>query len=504
MRIEIRIGPAGPRRWHLLLADRIRMSPCRPRVELAVVPGDSALPAQVDALLRLEHLVLRRGRDALFDRVPGSAGGFQMAAGDASDVVIDCTGNPPEAGVKGGETHLRPLFAGLGSERALIAELLRGAMPEIAVEDVVTGSIAATGRPGGGDAGLLGALDAVLSRTVLLIDRVLRDRLVGVVAAAPVPAASPRSAMAERGAVAWAVRSLAMDCARAIYHLCVRAPHWHIGWRLHDGPGVVERCDLGGPRWTVLSGGAHRFLADPFPVTWDGRTVVFFEEYDYRVGRGTIAGIAFGESGPIGEIFPVLSEPFHLSYPFVMEWEGALYMIPEASLTGTVPLYRCVEFPTRWERVGSLLEGIEASDCTILRHAGLLWMMSSTRDGLGGYSDTLSIHHAESLTGTWTEHAQRPALIDAGLARPAGNVVRVAGGRLFRPIQDCRKGYGLGLVLAEIERLDRDHFEQTVRAAVVPGQHWGGRRLHTVNRAGRLEVIDGAGVTTRIPLPTRS
>ena len=96
-----------------------------------------------------------------------------------------------------------------------------------------------------------------------------------------------------------------------------------------------------------------------------------------------------------------------------------------------------------------------------------------------------------------------PAVIDAGLARPAGNVVRRSDGRLFRPIQDCSKGYGLGLVLAEIERLDRDHFVQTVRATVAPGPHWAGRRLHTVNRVGRLEVIDGAASVSRLPVVGR-
>ena len=82
------------------------------------------------------------------------------------------------------------------------------------------------------------------------------------------------------------------------------------------GPGGCwDRGDLGGPAWTVLADGGHRFFADPFPVTWDGRTVLFFEEFDYRLGRGTIAGIAFGESGPVGDPFPVLCEPFQPVLP---------------------------------------------------------------------------------------------------------------------------------------------------------------------------------------------
>ena len=131
-------------------------------------------------------------------------------------------------------------------------------------------------------------------------------------------------------------------------------------------------------------------------------------------------------------------------------------------------------------------------------------MTSSTRDGLGGYSDTLSIHYAETLTGPWTEHAERPALVDAGLARPGGAVVRP--GR--RPAAAARprtagRDTAWAWVLAEIDRLDRDRFVQTIRATVSPGPHWGGRRLHTVNRAGRLEVIDGATALPRLSLPRR-
>ena len=48
------------------------------------------------------------------------------------------------------------------------------------------------------------------------------------------------------------------------------------------------------------------------------------------------------------------------------------------------------------------------------------------------------------------------------------------------------------LALAEIERLDTEDFTQTIRAMVTPGPLWPGRRLHTLNRADRLECIDGA------------
>ena len=40
MRIEIRVGRTGLRRWHLRLMERLRLDPARPEVKLALVAGE--------------------------------------------------------------------------------------------------------------------------------------------------------------------------------------------------------------------------------------------------------------------------------------------------------------------------------------------------------------------------------------------------------------------------------------------------------------------------------
>ncbi len=499
MRIEVKVGGAGPRQWHVNLAERLRRRHDRPEVQLSVHDGGGSLPSQALALLQLERVLLNRHRDTLFDPATGPQESWSGRGGPPADIVVDCRGILASPAVGDAAHHLRPLFDGHSTEEALVAAVLGGAMPSIDIEDTGRRRLVLSGRPGGGNSGLIGGLEAVLSRTVLLLERAVDDVAAGRGFSSPTDMRRPATGGAARSALSYAVHNLASQCARAIFNLCFHSPHWRIGWRLHDGPGVMERGDLGGPRWSVLQDTGRGFFADPFPVTWQGRTVLFFEEYDYRVGRGTISGVEFDSKGPTGASFPVLIEPWHQSYPFIVEHEGSLYMVPEASLTGTIPLYRCIDFPKRWERVGTLLEGVEASDCSLFRHDGLWWMTACTREGYGGYSDTLSIYHAETLQGVWTPHAQHPVLVDCALARPAGRVV-TRNGKLWRPIQDCRRGYGKGLVLAEIETLDRDTFVQTVRAEIAPGEHWGGSRLHTLNRCGSLEVIDGATTVRRQPL----
>ena len=87
-------------------------------------------------------------------------------------------------------------------------------------------------------------------------------------------------------------------------------------------------------------------------------------------------------------------------------------------------------------------------------------------------------------------------LVDIATARSAGRVVERAG-KLIRPFQDCEAGYGAALGLAEIMQLDDESFEQRVLTVLKPGPLWPGRRLHTLNRAGRLECIDGSATARR-------
>jgi hypothetical protein len=128
--------------------------------------------------------------------------------------------------------------------------------------------------------------------------------------------------------------------------------------------------------------------------------------------------------------------------------------------------------------------------------------MATVRDGGGSHSDALHLWSAPCLCGRWIPHRKNPVLIDIGTARPAGRVVE-RNGRLIRPVQDCRRGYGASLALAEITRLDAECFEQSIIASLEPGKNWPGRRLHTLNRAGRLECIDGSAISFRLKMINR-
>ena len=444
-------------------------------------------PAGLEALFELERMALHRGRSSGADRLKVIPEPSQATTGTA-DVVVDFTTAKREPNCSA-RLYLRPHFNGAAGENAALAAILAGDLPVIEIVNEVDGTVMDRGHPSAEvAAGLSGALDTVMARTLTMLSVVLS----GAPRILPQFISSAHGS-APRNPVAHVARGLAASIAKEIYRLCCYAPHWHVGWRYAGDADVWRTGDLSGPRWKVLGDPGHRFYADPFPVKWQGRTFVFFEDLDHRVGKGIISAIEFDGSGPIGTVQPVLEEPWHLSYPFLIEDNGELWMIPESSVQRDVAIYKCVRFPDRWERHCTLLTELELADVTITRHNGLYYLFGAWRDGTAGYSDTLAIYYADNLFGPWQPHASNPVLMDRATARPAGNFVNIDG-RLWRPVQDCTNGYGAALGLAEVLELSPTAFRQAIRHALKPGPVWPGRKLHTLNRCGQLEVIDGSRV----------
>lgn len=383
-------------------------------------------------------------------------------------------------------------FDGVEGEQAAAAALRAGRFPVVEVVDAA-GQLLASGRPGSERPGSAAALDDVLAGCGALVDAARR----GVPRLLP-EGSLDRPAPAAPGPPArQAIRRLAHASARRAYRALYRTPHWRVGWRFVDGEGMLDTLRLPAG-WQDLPDDGHHFYADPFPIEVDGRLFLFVEDFDHRLRRGVISVVEFDELGPVGSPVCVLTHDSHLSYPCVLADEGELWMIPETSAAGTVELYRATDFPHRWALDAVLMSGLDASDVTPFRHEGRWWLSATVREG-GSCSDALHLWYADALHGPWTPHPHNPVVLDIASARPAGRVVQ-SDGRLIRPAQDGTGGYGSAVTLTEIVRLDPAAYEQRVVGRLAPGERWPGRRLHTVNRAGRLEVIDGSGHSPRLPI----
>ena len=250
--------------------------------------------------------------------------------------------------------------------------------------------------------------------------------------------------------------------------------------------GTIEGFDH---RW-LPEEGFLRFLADPFGIERDGSRFIFVERYDYRTRHGVIDCLVY-EGAQLIERREVLTEPWHLSYPFVFEADGDIWMLPEAHRSGGLTLYRAMEFPWRWERHHALLLDHVAVDATPVFHDGLWWLFYAAADDAGTKTGALFAAWAERLAGPWTAHATNPVRLGADSTRPGGTPV-VVDSALILPVQDCRQTYGGAIRPLSIHRLDPERFEAEVGAAITAPAAFApfDAGLHTLSALGDCTLID--------------
>jgi hypothetical protein len=169
-------------------------------------------------------------------------------------------------------------------------------------------------------------------------------------------------------------------------------------------------------------------------------------------------------------------------------------MIPESSENETVDLYRAERFPDAWRHERTLIAGRRLVDATLAEIDGRWWMFANA-PALPDVRyeawlwDELHLFHAPSPLGPWTPHRRNPVVSDVRRARPAGRLF-TREGAWYRPAQDSSRGYGGGLSIQRITRLDPDGYEETPVTTLLPRWRPGLTGLHTVNAVPGLTVID--------------
>ena len=219
------------------------------------------------------------------------------------------------------------------------------------------------------------------------------------------------------------------------------------------------------------------FVADPFMI----RGHMFFEVLNHELKKGEI-GLATSQEGlswTYEQI--VLREDFHLSYPYVFEWQNAYYMIPETLGANAACLYQADDFPFRWSRKAKLIDG-PCADPSIVRFKDLWWLFFCP---LPYQHDTLRLYFAEELTGPWHQHPHSPIIRgDKCRARPAGRLLTL-NDKLIRFAQDCVPQYGTRVRAFDIlELTTTTYVEVENRASPIlqpSGKGWNANGMHHVD-----------------------
>jgi hypothetical protein len=265
-------------------------------------------------------------------------------------------------------------------------------------------------------------------------------------------------------------------------------PPWRIGVRRAETPLFRHADSVPVDQFRWLDNPAGRYWADPYLFEHDGRTWLFFEDCTMATRKGVIGCAELRADGTLGPAMRVLERPYHLSFPQLFREGETIYLLPESDEAGVVELYRATRFPDEWVPDRRLLE-LRGVDPTIVRHENRWWLFVSPTV-VSGHAPLTLLFSAATLDGPWRHEVSSPIASDVRVSRAAGAIIR-DGERLLRPSQDCSLRYGRALVFSEITQLNADGYAELVcnRLEPLPGSRVSG--VHTYNRAGAWEAIDG-------------
>lgn len=291
------------------------------------------------------------------------------------------------------------------------------------------------------------------------------------------------------------MRPLDHRYARALWNRArnkLRQEQWVIGIRKRDRAELEFRLNDFAP----LIPPPDRFYADPFIIERNGRNYLFVEELAFTEKKGIISCAEMDTQGRCGTLRTVLEMDYHLSYPFVFEWRGEIYMLPETRDSGQVSLFRAEEFPGRWRLEKVLMENVWAVDPTLFEHAGKFWLFAGGLERKGGINSDLYLFLAETPLGPWRPHPLNPVVSDVHRARPAGKLF-FHQGNLVRPGQDCSLRYGSAIALNKIVALSETEYREEPLWKLEGQWLPGNLGSHTFNSSEHFQVIDGRRLVRR-------
>jgi hypothetical protein len=293
------------------------------------------------------------------------------------------------------------------------------------------------------------------------------------------------------------------------YRLLVRShQEWHVGVLNHHWMITSFRNSRLVPKWHVGVLNHHwmsasfrnsrlvpthpgTWVADPFIVSWAGQRCLFVEEFVEAEGKGHISVCSLDESGSPSLPIKIISEEFHLSFPWTFTFNGVLYMTPESANAREIRLYRCVDFPYAWEFVGPVMTEVSAVDPMIFEHEDK-WYMLVNIDPLnaGDLNSELHVFIADDpVEGDWEPILGSPSVVDPRQARNGG-LVRDRD-RLFRIGQrQVYSQYGRACGVYEVVRIGIDGYSEKLVFPLEAEWEEGLRGMHHLSSDGGITAFD--------------
>ena len=129
------------------------------------------------------------------------------------------------------------------------------------------------------------------------------------------------------------------------------------------------------------------FWADPFLFRHENETYVFFENYSYKTKLGKIS-VGRLEGTKIVDVVEIMNTGYHLSFPYVFKHDGDIFMMPESRANKQLEIYKCVDFPTKWELHKTAFEGESVVDAFFYKDdSEQHWLFLNKQDNINTQAD---------------------------------------------------------------------------------------------------------------------
>jgi hypothetical protein len=195
--------------------------------------------------------------------------------------------------------------------------------------------------------------------------------------------------------------------------------------------------------------------ADPFLYEEKGDLYLFAEIQAVRES-GYINCWKYTDDEKWEDIGPILKETNRYTYPFILKDKDELYMIPESLEAGEVSLWKFHNFPKDLKKVKTILKGPYV-DSNVICYNNKYYLFTTTNPA----GELLIFFSDELLSDEWIPHPSNPITRNKQISRNGGGVV-MYGNRLVRIAQDDANGYGKGIVILDILKLDEFQYEEAI------------------------------------------
>ena len=219
------------------------------------------------------------------------------------------------------------------------------------------------------------------------------------------------------------------------------------------------------------------YQADSFLFV-KGDTLFLFYELQHWDDPGVIAMVKTRDLKTWTAPVVVLRQPFHLSFPYVFEDDGVVYMVPESQESDAIHLFRADNDElTSFSKVRTLLHqerkdgihyNLNDSHIYIKEECGkkTYFLFTSYQKDWMCYQELYMTD--DLLKGDFVKHPCSPICVSNEYGRNGGSLIDYDS-RLLRVTQDCHQDYGDNVSLMEITKLNETEYEERLfRQNVLP------------------------------------